>query len=206
MTHNTQRSLFDESEALPLQEDGLFADVVFDRPLDHAYTYAVPAGLREAIGVGKRVLAPFGKGDRAAPGYCVRLSESGPERTLKELRQVLDEEVLLTPDLLRLTRWMADYYLCSWGEVLNAVVPAGAKNQAGTRAISFLEAVPASELPQPPPDLTAKQASALEQLRAASSYRTPAACSQGALRSRTGGGAPGKRVGTARCPARGPVH
>ena len=56
---------------------------------------------------------------------------------------MLDDDALLTPDLMRLTRWMADYYLCGWGQVLNAVVPAGAKDQAGTRSTAFLEAVPA---------------------------------------------------------------
>ena len=35
--------------------------------------------------------------------------------------------------MLRLTEWMADYYLCSWGQVLEAVVPAGVRVQAGTR-------------------------------------------------------------------------
>ena len=49
----------------------LFAEVVFDRPLDHAYTYAVPDELREAVAVGKRVLVPFGRGDRATVGFCV---------------------------------------------------------------------------------------------------------------------------------------
>ena len=83
------------------------------------------------------------------------------------VRIVLDDEALLTPDLLRLTRWMADYYLCGWGQVLNAVVPAGAKEQAGTRAAAFLEAVPEAELPPPPPKLTPKQTAALEKLRAA---------------------------------------
>src|SRR5262249_37132059 len=42
---------------------GVFADIVFDRPLDHAYSYAVPPELVERIGVGKRVEAPFGRGD-----------------------------------------------------------------------------------------------------------------------------------------------
>src|SRR5262249_37203083 len=77
------------------------------------------------------------------------------------------DEALLTPDLMRLTRWMADYYLCGWGQVLNAVIPAGAKQQAGTRAMSFLEAVPEPELSQSVPSLPAEQAAALEQLRKA---------------------------------------
>ena len=52
---------------------GRFAEIVFDRPLDHAYTYAVPDELAPSIGVGKRVLAPFGQGDRPTVGFCVGL-------------------------------------------------------------------------------------------------------------------------------------
>lgn len=167
MTPTTQRDLFDEGEASPLQTASLFADIVFDRPLDHAYTYAVPDNLRDAIAVGKRVQAPFGRGDKATVGFCVRVGTTAPTRQVKELKRVVDEEVLLTPDLMRLTRWMADYYLCGWGQVLNAVLPAGAKEQAGTRAAVFLEAVPEEELPLPLPSLTAKQTDALRELRAA---------------------------------------
>jgi primosomal protein N' (replication factor Y) len=167
MTPTVQRELF-EGQAVPTaQASGLFAEVVFDRPLDHAYTYAVPDGLRDAIAVGKRVQAPFGRGDKATVGYCVGLTETAPERPVKEVTRILDDEALLTPDLMRLTRWMADYYLCGWGQVLNAVIPAGAKDRAGTRAAAFVEAVPEAELPQPPPELTAKQKEALRQLRAA---------------------------------------
>jgi primosomal protein N' (replication factor Y) len=162
-----QRDLFGEPEGAARSATGFFADVVFDRPLDHAYSYAVPENLRASLAIGKRVLAPFGKGDRPTVGYCVGLRETGPDRAVKDLRRVLDDEALLTPDLLRLTRWMADYYLCGWGQVLNAVVPAGAKQRAGTRATTFIEPVPENEWPQPPPTLTAKQQKALEQLRQA---------------------------------------
>jgi primosomal protein N' (replication factor Y) len=160
----TQRTLFEDLGAPAQQAAGLFAEIVFDRPLDHAYSYAVPERLRELIAVGKRVAAPFGKGDRATVGYCVHLTETAPARQCKELLRVLDDEPLFTPDLLRLTRWMADYYLCGWGQVLNAVVPAGAKDQSGTRATIFLDAVPEAERPQPAPKLTPKQAAALDVL------------------------------------------
>lgn len=167
MTQTIQRDLFEEGEAPPLQTASLFADVVFDRPLDHAYTYAVPDNLRDTVAVGKRVQAPFGRGDKATVGFCVRVGTTAPTRQVKELKRVVDDEVLLTPDLMRLTRWMADYYLCGWGQVLNAVLPAGAKEQAGTRAAVFLEAVPEAETPQPEPSLTAKQTDALRELRTA---------------------------------------
>ncbi len=187
MSQPSQRDLFGDVETPPTTSAGLFADVVFDRPLDQAYTYAVPEAQRDVIAVGKRIQAPFGRGDKAAVGYCVRLSERGPERAVKPLLRVLDEEALLTPNLLRLTRWMADYYLCGWGQVLNAVVPAGAKGQAGTRTLTFLEAVAEDQLPQPLPTLPAKQAAALEQLRASGKPLEPrqlarlAHCGQGPI-------------------------
>src|SRR5581483_3754861 len=165
MMQSTQRELFTTEATSTVRTADLFADVVFDRPLDHAFTYAVGAELRERIAVGKRVRAPFGRGDKPTTGYCVRLGETPPERPVKELVSVLDDEPLLTDNLLRLTRWMADYYLCGWGQVLNAVVPAGAREKAGTRTVSFVEAVPEGERPAEPPDLTKKQAAVLEYLR-----------------------------------------
>jgi primosomal protein N' (replication factor Y) len=162
-----QRDLFPPEPRPALPAASLFADVVFDRPLDNAFTYAVGEALRGSIAVGKRVRAPFGRGDKTTIGYCVRLTETPPPREVKELVGVLDDEALLTDNLLRLTRWMADYYLCGWGQVLNAVVPAGARDQAGTRALTFLEAVPEAELPNPPPELTPKQEAVLNHLRQA---------------------------------------
>ena len=164
MTQTMQRDLFTADETPP-PTAGLFADVVFDRPLDHAFTYAVGDDLRDRIAVGKRVRAPFGRGDKGTVGFVVRLSETPPERDVKEIVAVLDEEPLLTDNLMRLTRWMADYYLCGWGQVLNAVVPAGARDKAGTRNLNFIEAVPENELPPSPPSLTEKQTCVLEQLR-----------------------------------------
>src|SRR5438067_3013129 len=135
----------------------LFADVVFDRPLDHAYTYAVPDHLAAAVGVGKRVDCPFGRGDKGTVGYCIRVADAPPAREVKAITRVLDEEALLDDHLLKLTRWMADYYLCGWGQVLHAVVPAGVKKQAGTRLTPMLELVPAALLPDPLPHLSPKQ-------------------------------------------------
>ncbi len=64
MTATMQRELFNAEPLSTKPAIGLFADVVFDRPLDHAFSYAVPDDLRASIAVGKRVLAPFGRGDQ----------------------------------------------------------------------------------------------------------------------------------------------
>ena len=81
----------------------------------------------------------------------VRVHSHTPDRAVKSIDQILDEEPIITDSLLRLTRWMADYYLCGWGQVLNAVVPAGARHRSGMREAAFVEAVPLTELPEPPP-------------------------------------------------------
>jgi primosomal protein N' (replication factor Y) len=171
MTTTMQQDLFTgpiaPAEPTPPAEPatGLFAEVVFDRPLDHAFTYAVTQSLLDSVAVGKRVRAPFGKGDRATVGYCVGLTTQAPPRAVKDLLGVLDAQALLDDKLLRLTRWMADYYLCGWGQVLNGVVPVGARDQAGMKNQTLLEAIPENELPVPPPTLTARQSAALKVLR-----------------------------------------
>ncbi|MBM4071117.1 MAG: primosomal protein N' [Planctomycetes bacterium] len=167
---NLQPELFEGAapaeSSEPTTTAELFAEIVFDRPVEQIYSYGVPAHLLNDVGVGKRVVAPFGRGNRAETGYCVGLHTETPVRQVKDILRVLDDEPLLSPHMLRLTRWMADYYLCGWGQVLNSVLPAGARRQAGTRSATFLEAVPGELCPSPLPSLSAKQKAALEILRA----------------------------------------
>jgi len=143
----------------------LFADVVFDRPLDHAYTYSVPDELRQSVGVGKRVTCSFGRGEKDSIGYVIRVTDLAPHREVKPISSVLDETALLDDQLLKLTRWMADYYLCGWGQVLHAVVPAGVRDKAGTRNVTFVEPMPKDQQPKLLPSVTAKQKQALERVK-----------------------------------------
>ncbi len=140
-----QNSLFSDDELPPNLEawevaasvDRLVADVVFNRPLTTVYQYLVPDGLRDLIGPGQRVQAPFGRGDKTTQGYCVGLGTTLPSgRTLKTLESVLDREALIDTQMLSLTRWIADRYLCGWGQVLETVIPKGVKTNAGTRNVT----------------------------------------------------------------------
>ena len=120
------------------EQYNLYAQIVFDRPLEVPYTYAVPSSLEGTIKKGARVLAPLGRGDKNTPGWCVDLTGTKPERTVKPLRGVLDPEPLVDDHLLELTRWMADYYLCGWGQALQAVVPAGVRKDSKERQTTWL--------------------------------------------------------------------
>ncbi len=100
-----------------------YLKIAFNLPLNTLFTYAVPADLQPRIKVGKRVLAPFGS--RRLTGYIVDISATSEVAGIKEIIAVLDEDSLINPRLLKLTRWMAEYYLCSWGACLAATLPKG---------------------------------------------------------------------------------
>ena len=68
--------------------------------------------------------------------------------------------------MLRVTRWMADYYLCPWGQVLEAVVPAGVRHDAGGRDVTFLTAAPDAAERAKQLKLSAKQTELLRLLTA----------------------------------------
>jgi primosomal protein N' (replication factor Y) len=160
-----QPSLFHAAPEPATPVAAMVAHVIFNRHVDTPFTYVVPPHLEPLIAVGKRVSAPLGRGNRPAVGYCIGVVRQVPDRQLKEIGAVLDEAPLLTPALLELTHWMAGYYLCPWGQVLDAIVPAGAKEKAGTRERAFLQPVPSENLPYPTPHLTPKQSAALALLQ-----------------------------------------
>lgn len=152
--------------------EGPFAGVVLNRPIDQVLSYRVPSRLAASLCPGQRVKVPLGKGNKPTIGYCVGVDDAPPEgvspRKLKELIEILDAVPLIDARMLELTRWLADYYMCSWGQALETAVPAGVRNQAGTRVGTFLlvpEEVRQGLKDQTlKPRLSPKQAGALEVL------------------------------------------
>jgi primosomal protein N' (replication factor Y) len=107
----------------------LYADVALPLPPRRTFTYRLPAELADNAAYGSRVIVPFG--NRKLTGYIVALSrEWAPSQELdpKKLRnigEVLDDRPLITDEIFELTRWTAQYYAASWGELLKAALPAG---------------------------------------------------------------------------------
>jgi primosomal protein N' (replication factor Y) len=124
------------------QGGGVFVGVVFNRPLDRVFTYGVPERLEGLLRPGQRVRVPLGRGNTPTSAYCVGVGVGLPEgvdpKQVKDVIEVLDDPPLIDAGMLELTHWMATYYACSWGQALDAVVPAGVKKQAGTRVGTFL--------------------------------------------------------------------
>ncbi len=101
-----------------------FAEVVVTLPLDGRFHYAVPDELRGALEIGHRVLVPFGR--RKITGFVLALSDAAPEGvTPKPILERLDDDPLVSAELLELVRFASDYYLASAGEILKIALPPG---------------------------------------------------------------------------------
>ncbi|MDH4120250.1 MAG: primosomal protein N' [Deltaproteobacteria bacterium] len=111
------------------------ARVAVETPLRRVFDYQVPKAISARAVPGSRVMVPFGR--RTVAGVVVERRRSSPldPVRLKAAKEVLDPEPLFSPEMLAFTQWVADYYFCSWGEVLAAALPSGlgARFEAGFR-------------------------------------------------------------------------
>ncbi|MBI3004727.1 MAG: primosomal protein N' [Ignavibacteriales bacterium] len=99
------------------------ADVAIPVPLDQTFTYTIPADLQLHVRHGVRVLVPFGR--KFVTGVVVGLPEETKVRTLKPIKDVLDDTPSFTEELLTLCSWISEYYFAPLGEVLKAASPRG---------------------------------------------------------------------------------
>ena len=135
-----------------------FAQVALPLPVRQTFTYRVPSSLEARAVPGVQVQVPF-RG-RPRRGFLVELSAATALERVADLGAVLTPP-LLTPHLLALARWIADYYMAPLGEVLEATLPGGLEGFAGSRARlkAVEDAVMGLALPEPH-RLTGEQRSA----------------------------------------------
>ncbi|MHB8214613.1 MAG: replication restart helicase PriA [Candidatus Sulfotelmatobacter sp.] len=107
-----------------------FCDVALPVPLDMVFTYRV-AGETAPV-VGGRVLVPFRQ--QRMTGIVVELHDRKPTVKIKNILSVLDVSPVLNEQLLRLGRWIADYYLAPLGEVFRTMLPLNAEFK---RAVAY---------------------------------------------------------------------
>ncbi|MGB7925908.1 MAG: primosomal protein N', partial [Pyrinomonadaceae bacterium] len=116
------------SEAAP-NRAAQYAEVAVPLRVMQSFTYRLPLALRRDARLGSRLLVPFGR--KRITGYIVALLDAlDPaadlqEADIKDAEELLDAVPLLTPEIMEITRWVAEYYAAPWGEVLKAALPAG---------------------------------------------------------------------------------
>ncbi len=101
----------------------MYIEVILPLALNKLFTYRVPAEMQEAIAVGKRVLVPF-KSQKLYAALVRKIVAQAPTAyEVKDITEVLDEYPIITLKQFQLWDWMAEYYLCSVGEIMAAALP-----------------------------------------------------------------------------------
>ena len=111
----------------------LFVDVILLLALPQLYTYRVPFDLNEHIRVGQRVVVQLGKA-KLYTAIVRKMHETPPSKyEAKYIETILDALPIVNSKQLELWDWMAGYYMCTVGEVMNAALPSGLKLSSETK-------------------------------------------------------------------------
>lgn len=110
-----------------------FADIIINRKtpaVDRVFTYAVPEQFSGCLQEGMLVRIPFNR--ECLEGVVVRLHEQKPSFATRDIIDIIGERPLFSAELLSLSRWLSEYYHCSWATAMQAMLPAG-MNLAGKK-------------------------------------------------------------------------
>src|SRR5690349_6170440 len=117
------------AQASQIERAPRYVQVAVPVHLTKLFTYRLPSSMQRVARVGSRVMVELGT--KPTTGYIVallphlRAGTSLIESEIKDVLELLDVDPPLTPSVLEITRWVADYYAAPWGEVLRAALPAG---------------------------------------------------------------------------------
>lgn len=128
---------------------GLYAEIIVDlavRKTDHVFHYAVPREFEDVLQIGSRVLVPFR--ERQLAGYVVGFGLPENQVQIREIAGILDEEPVLSPELLELARWMSESYLCSTAEAVQRIISPRLQVKSGREVKRIVPALGLEELEQ----------------------------------------------------------
>ena len=103
-----------------------YAEVILSkvtRQLDKVYHYSIPENLKHKVDVGRQVLVPFGR--RSEVGYVVGLLDKTEVKGIKDILQVISPHSLFNEEIVKLAKWLADYYCSFFITALRSVMPPG---------------------------------------------------------------------------------
>lgn len=100
----------------------MYVEVALPLPVFRTFTYGVPEADRARAVPGARVLVPFRRSERI--GWIVKVAEETDLPRVRDIHGVIDIDPTAPPSLLRLCRWIADYYIAPVGQVIRAALPA----------------------------------------------------------------------------------
>ena len=103
----------------------MIAIVIVELALDREFDYTIPAGM--PVEVGMLVEVPFGH--QTKRGYVVGLKETSTFKKLKSIGKLVSDKALIQPEIMELARWMADYYITPFEQVIKTVLPSAVRGK-----------------------------------------------------------------------------
>jgi primosomal protein N' (replication factor Y) (superfamily II helicase) len=138
----------------------LFAELLLPVPVPRLFTYRIPQKLNDVVRVGQRAIVQFGD-RKIVTGLIFNLHEHPPKDfQAKSILEILDDFPSVNEVQLKLFEWMAGYYMCTLGEVMNAALPAGLKLSSE----SMVQFHPAFSLEESTSDFSEKEVMLLKRL------------------------------------------
>ena len=119
----------------------LTANIILPFPLNDTYTYYVPQAMEEHICVGQRVIVSFGA-KRFFTGIVYSFGEASDIADLKPIAEIIDNKPIVSQDQLLYWRRLADYYICSLGDIMRLALPSALRLQSDTTVIINEEITP----------------------------------------------------------------
>ena len=109
-----------------------YVDVIVPLPIANTFTYSLPEPLEDQVEPGCRVVVPFGV-KKYYTAIVVKIHYSAPEEyETKDISEVLDKRPVMLERQLAFWKWVAEYYLCTLGDVYKAALPSGMKLESET--------------------------------------------------------------------------
>ncbi len=122
-----------------MKQDAIYVDLILPVPLRQLFTYAVSEEMKLHVEIGKRVVVNFGK-KKIYTALIKRVHSEKPVYETKEILSVLDKVPIISENQLMFWNWMAEYYMCSLGEIYKAALPSGLKLESETNIVLNSEA------------------------------------------------------------------
>ncbi len=119
----------------------LTANIILPFPLNDTYTYYVPQIMEEHICVGQRVIVSFGV-KRFFTGIVYSFGEVSDVADLKPIAEIIDNKPIVSQNQLLYWRRLADYYICSLGDIMRLALPSALRLQSDTTVIINEEITP----------------------------------------------------------------
>jgi primosomal protein N' (replication factor Y) len=126
----------------------MIARVTLELALRKEFDYLIPEGLAGQVDIGSRVQVPFGA--RKVLGVVTGMAEESEHASLKPILKVIGAQTLVTARVLKLAKWIGEYYCCAPEIALKSVLPEAVRQeQAGWRERLYVRAMPVrGELPK----------------------------------------------------------